>query len=155
MKKIDEIMELLTEEIDGFNRSISKLEDLSENLQNVKIKADTSNIRFQLKEFLRLQERTMYGHKVEVEEINKAVKRAKLTPKWLLALFCVTFALTVLTTGYFGYHFIQFEENKKEAFMQGKKEAILELRDYFDDHPIIYEDFKKWARRQDSLSNKK
>lgn len=30
MKKMDEIMELLTEEIEGFNRTIGKLEELSE-----------------------------------------------------------------------------------------------------------------------------
>ena len=44
MKKMDEIMELLTEEIEGFNSSIRKLQELSKKWDNLKIKADSSDI---------------------------------------------------------------------------------------------------------------
>lgn len=53
MKKMDDIMELLTDEINGFQKSIEKLENLSKNLDEVKVKADTSNVEYHLKEHLR------------------------------------------------------------------------------------------------------
>ena len=40
-KKLDEIMELLTEELDGFNRSLDKLEKLTKNVDGIKIRPDT------------------------------------------------------------------------------------------------------------------
>ena len=43
-KKLDEIMELLTDELDGFNRSIVRLEQLTQNTDNIKVIPDTSEI---------------------------------------------------------------------------------------------------------------
>ena len=155
MKKMDEIMELLTEEIDGFNRSINKLENLSKNLQDLKIKADSSSIKYLLKEHLKDERRSLEGYKDVIKEMDKKLKGARLTPDWLAAFFCIAVVISVLSISYFGHHFIQFKEREKVVFAKGKKKAIFELRGYFDDHPIIYRDFQKWARKQDSISNKK
>ena len=71
MKKIDEIMELLTEEIEGFNRSIGKLEELSKKWDNLKIKADSSNIDYYVKDFLRKQERVVEAYRSEERRVGK------------------------------------------------------------------------------------
>jgi len=54
-KKLDEVMELLSDELDGFNKSIDKLEKLSQKTENIKIKANTSNIEYLLTEHLRIE----------------------------------------------------------------------------------------------------
>ena len=53
---MDEIMELLSDEIDGFNKSIKKLEVLSKKWNELNIKADSSSIEFYIKEHLRKSE---------------------------------------------------------------------------------------------------
>ena len=153
MKKMDEIMELLTEEIEGFNRSIGKLEELSKKWDNLKIKADTSNIEFYIKDFLRQQGRAVETYRKGVKETHQTIQSAVLIPKWVMALFLITITLTMITLAYFGYHFVRFEENRKAAFEKGREEVIFELRGYFDNHPIIYRDFQKWAEKKDSVSN--
>lgn len=155
MKKMEEIMELLTEEIEGFNRSIKKLENLSKNLQNLKVKADSSSIKYLLKEHLKDERRSLERYKDVIKEMDKKLKAARLTPDWLAAFFCIAVVVSVLSISYFGHHFIQFKDWEKEVFVEGKKEAFSELRGYFDDHPIIYKDFQKWARKQDSIPDKK
>ena len=155
MKRMDEIMELLTEEIEGFNRSIDKLESLSKNLQDVKIKTDSSNIKYLLDSHLKDEKRSLEYYKATIKEMDKKLKGTRLTPNWLATFFCVAVAISVLTLGYFGHHFIRFEDRNKKAFLEGKKEAVSELGGYFDDHPIIYRDFQKWARKQDSMQGKK
>lgn len=155
MKKMDEIMELLTEEIDGFNRSIDKLEELSKKIGDISVKVDSTNIEYHIKDFLRQQERAMATYKERTEETERVIKLATLTPKWIIAMYWVALSIITLTLGYFGYHFIEVEKNKKEAFMQGREEAISELRGYFDNHPIIYKDFKMWAKKKDSVADKK
>ncbi len=75
-KKLDEVMELLTDELDGFNNSIVRLEHLTQNVENIKIKPDTSEFERLLGEHLtsektknlKLQESV---HKIEVQ-ISKA-----------------------------------------------------------------------------------
>ena len=155
MKKMNEIMELLTEEIDGFNRSITKLEELAKKWDNLKIKADTSNIEYYVKDFLRQQERAMKTYKKGSIETSRTIKSFTLVPRWLIALFCISISTLVLAVGFFGYHFIRFEENKIEAFRQGREEAIFELRGYFDDHPIIYKDFQRWSQKKDTVADTK
>ena len=43
-KKLDEVMELLTDELDGFNKSIIRLEKLTQNVENIKVMPDNSEI---------------------------------------------------------------------------------------------------------------
>ncbi|MDC6364866.1 MULTISPECIES: DUF6730 family protein [Flavobacteriaceae] len=152
MKKMDEIMELLTEEIEGFNRSIGKLEDLSKKWDNLKIKVDYSSIDYYVKDFLRQQEKILNSCKKSTVETNRTIKSATLVPRWLIKLCCIATGAFLLTLGYFGYHFVRFEENMEEASEKGREEAISELRGYFSDHPIIYKDFQKWAKKKDSVS---
>ncbi len=152
MKKMDEIMELLTEEIEGFNRSIGKLEELSKKWDSLNIKADSSNIEYYIKDFLRQQGRILEIYKKRTVETNLRIKSATLVPRWLITLCCIAICTLMLTLGYFGYHFIQFEKIKEEAFGKGREGAIFELRGYFEDHPIIYSDFQKWAKKKDSVS---
>lgn len=54
-KKLDEVMELIIDELDGFGKSIIKLEKLTQNTENIKIKVDTSGIEYLLKEHLRAE----------------------------------------------------------------------------------------------------
>lgn len=124
MKKMDEIMELLTEEINGFQKSIEKLEDLSKNLNEVKVKADTSNMEYHLKEHLRNQERIQSRNQQRLTEINKKLKQAKLIPKWLLAFFLSVLMMLIIVIGYLSFQVVQL--NKKEVTIAEKEKVELQ-----------------------------
>lgn len=79
MKKLDDIMELLTDEINGFQNSIKKLEGLSKGLNGVKV--DTSKLEYHLKEYLRHQGRVQSQNMKTLNDIDKKLKRARLIPK--------------------------------------------------------------------------
>ena len=120
MKKMDEIMELLTEEINGFQKSIEKLESLSKDLNELKVKADTSNMEFHLKEHLRSQERIRSQDQRILNEINKKLKRAKLIPKWVLVLFLSV--LMILSSAVYYLSFQVVKLNKEEVtFVEKEK----------------------------------
>lgn len=155
MKKMEEMMELLTEEIEGFHKSIEKLEALSKNFKDLKLKADTSSIENYIKGLTKEQKKAMTIYKEKAMEIKKGLISARIIPNWLATLFCIVISIQVLSLSYFGYHFIQFEESNKVAFQRGQKESDESVRGYFEDHPIIYKDYKKWTRKKDSISNQK
>ncbi|GMN08659.1 hypothetical protein MTsPCn5_40510 [Croceitalea sp. MTPC5] len=125
MKKIDEIMELLTEEINGFHKSIEKLEDLSKNLNEVKVKADTSNIEYHLKEHLRKQERVESQNQRTLKELNQKLKGVKLIPKWLLGLFLSVLIMLTIVIGYLSFQVVQLDKDK--VAIQGKEKVELRM----------------------------
>ncbi|TVZ14883.1 DUF6730 family protein [Maribacter sp. MAR_2009_72] len=155
MAKIDEIMEVLTQEIAGFNASIGKLEELSKTLSNQKVQADTSVMEYHINDFLRTQKRTMESVEKQMTEVVVNLKTAQLTPKWEGTILLVFLCINTIAFSYLGYYFIQFEDKNRVAFNKGRDEGVGIVRGYFNDHPIIYKDFEKWTQKRDSIPNQK
>lgn len=122
---MDEIMELLTEEVNGFQKSIEKLESLSKNLNEVKVKADTSNMEYYLKEHLRKQERIESQNKRTLKELNQKLKQVKLIPKWLLVLFLSVLIMLTIVIGYLSFQVVQL--NKDKVAIQSKEKVELQM----------------------------
>ena len=151
MKKLDEIMELLTEEIDGFNKSITKLERLSEKIRHTRINADTSGIETMVENYLHREESTLTYYKSQMGEINKKLRWGRA----LLLLFCITTTITVLTMGYFGYQNILLEREKEDYYNQGRKETMEQFQGFFDGHPEAYKSYELWIQKKKGVSDKK
>ena len=153
MAKLDEIMEVLTQEISGFNNSIGKLEELSTKFDDLKITADTSHLEFQLKDFLRLQKINLEFYNKRMDEVLKNIEKSRWTPKWEMLILYLFIIMNTSALGYMGYYFINYERKKKAEVLKVKKESLGRARGYFEDHPIIYKDFEKWVQKQDSVLN--
>ncbi|CAN0562152.1 unnamed protein product [Ectocarpus sp. 12 AP-2014] len=151
MAKIDEIMEVLTQEIAGFKNSIDKLEGLSEKFDDVEVKINTAHLEFQIKEFLRLQSRTKDSYEERIEDVLKKIEKSRWTPKWEVALLYVFISINTIAFGYFGYYFINYDLKMQDAVREARQEGLGRARNYFDDHEVIYKDFKRWAKKQDSV----
>ncbi len=154
MAKMDEIMEVLTQEISGFNKSIGKLEELSEKFNNLKIQTDTSSLEFHLKDFFRSQKGTVESYENRMEEVLKKIEKSRWTPKWEMVVLYIVMCVNTIAFSYLGYYFINYEQKKEAAVLKSKYEGLGKARSYFDDHPIIYKDFEKWAKKQDSVPNR-
>ena len=154
MAKLDEIMEVLTQEISGFNNSIGKLEELSKKYDDTEIKMDTSHLEFQIKEFLRLQNRTKDSYQERMEEVLEKIEKSRWTPKWEVALFYIYLIINTSAFGYFGYYFINYDLKMKDTVSRAKQEGLGRARGYFEDHEIIYRDFERWSKKKDSVPNR-
>ncbi|PIB25180.1 DUF6730 family protein [Maribacter sp. 4G9] len=154
MAKMDEIMEVLTQEIAGFNKSIGKLEELSKKFDAMEIKTDTSHLEFQVKEILRLQSQTKDNYQKRMEEVLKQIEKSRWTPKWEVALLYIVISVNTIAFGYFGYYFINYELKMQDAIGQARQEGLGRAKGYFEDHKVIYKDFKKWAKKKDSVPNR-
>lgn len=153
MAKMDEIMEVFTSEISGFNNSICKLEELSEKFDNLKIQTDTSSLEFQLKEFLGTQRVVVHSYENRMEDVLKKIEKSRWTPKWEVAILYFFMSINSVAFSYFGYYFINYEWKMQDAVSQARHEGLGRARGYFKDHPVIYENFEKWAKKQDSVPN--
>lgn len=155
MAKMDEIMEVLTQEIAGFNKSIGKLEELSEKFNTLKIQTDTTILESRLDDFMISQKRTVESYENRMEEVLKNIEKSRWTPKWEVALLYIFLSVNTIAFGYLGYYFINYDFKMQDAVTQAKHEGLGSARGYFNDHEVIYRDFKRWAKKKDSVSNQK
>ena len=155
MAKLDEIMEVLTQEISGFNNSIGKLEELSKKFDDVEIKIDTTHLEFQIKEFLRLQNRTKDSYEDRMKEVLKKIEKSRWYPKWEVAMIYVVTCLNTIAFSYLGYYYIKYEQKMEATVLKVKQESLGRARGYFEDHEVIYKNFEMWVKKQDSISNQK
>ena len=89
MAKLEEIAELLTDEIEGFNQSIKKLEGISNKINNAKFNSDISNVLFLIEEQKRDLKHQLNYQNRKLQEVSKKVTNARIFPNWLVVLFFV------------------------------------------------------------------
>ncbi len=144
MKKLEEMMELLTDELAGFDNSVKKLETLCKNLDTIKVKADSSNIEYHLKDFLKEQEQRMKQLEKQLYEQQARIETSRGLPKWLLTLYAIGMLLPLFAIGYFGFQGYNLQEQKRKAFEQGQNQIIERFTQYFDERPEAYEAYNEW-----------
>tara|TARA_R110000744_G_scaffold292352_2_gene402899 strand:+ start:260 stop:733 length:474 start_codon:yes stop_codon:yes gene_type:complete len=154
-KKLDEVMELLTDELDGFDKSLVRLERLTQNTDNWKIKADTTAIERLLREHLNSEKANNSRLDVSVRGITEQISKARLVPKLQVWLHYSIWITSLIIIGYLAFKVSRIDAVQKKAFAKGEQEVILNLRGYFDQNPEQYQSYQKWLKEKDSVPNQK
>ena len=154
-KKLDEVMELLNDELDGFNKSIVRLERLAQNTNNLKIKADTTEIERLLREHLNSEKANNSRLDESVRGITEQISKARLVPKVQLWLHYSIWITSLIIIGYLAFKGSRLDDMREKAFAEGEQRAITNLRGYFDQNPGHYQSYQKWLKEKDSVPNQK
>ena len=152
-KKLDEIMELLTEELDGFNRSLVKLEKLTKNVDNIKIRPDTSQIEYLLKEYLDTEKTKSSKLQESVRNITEQVSKARIIPKPQLWMQFAIWSISLVIIGYLVFKVSRIDHIQQTAYLEGRQQVISDMKGYFDQYPQHYESYQKWLKEKDSAPN--
>ncbi|WP_026838205.1 DUF6730 family protein [Gillisia sp. JM1] len=148
MKKLDEIMELMTDEMADFKTAILKLELLSKQLFNLSIPISTEALEKSLNIFLEKQEEENRLKDEVLKDIEKKLKHARLIPNYLLILFWILGIITLGILGYLGYT-VQKTEKEKFVVYRMVMESENDLyQEYFSENPKIKEDYCQWLERK-------
>ncbi len=135
MAKLDEIAELLTEEIKGFETSVNRMEQLKKFLLAYKVQANTSDIDFILKRYNDHQKQTIEEQQKLMANVVYYIKKSISFPKWLIKLFWGLLVCIFLVLGFSVYKVSRIPEIKLEAFEQGEEKAVGHFRAFFEDRP--------------------
>ncbi|MDT7828855.1 DUF6730 family protein [Pricia sp. S334] len=154
-KKLDEVMELLNDELAGFNRAVDRLERLTKNVDNINIKSDTSEIESILREHLAVEKGKMSKLNGSIQNIGERVSTASLIPKEKLWLHYSIWLVSLIIIGYLSFRISRIDDIREKAFAEGEQYTISSLRGYFDRNPEHYESYRKWAEVKDSVPNQK
>ena len=150
MKKLDEIMELMTDEMADFKTAILKLQLLSKQLGDLSIPISTETIEKNLNTFLEKQESENQLKDDMLKSIDKKLKRARLMPNYILYIFGILGILALGLLGYFGYSAKAGKEEKFEVYRMMQLQNN-RYQEYFSENPETIDDYCEWleTKKQD------
>lgn len=154
-KKLDEVMELLNDELDGFNKSLIRLEGLTQNVDDIKIKPDTAEIQRMLLEHLNMQKDKGKVVQESIHHIENLLLKAKSVPKIQVWLHYSIWFISLVIIGYLAFRVSRTHDIRQRAFAEGEQQVISNLKGYFDQNPGQYRSYRKWIKEKDSVSNQK
>jgi hypothetical protein len=154
-KKLDENMELLNDELDGFDKSLDKLEKLTKNVDNIKIKPDTSQIEYLLREHLDSEKAKNSKLQESVLNMEKRISKARLVPKTQVWLQYTIWFMCLVIIAYLVLQVSRIDHIQQKAFLEGRQQVISDLKGYFDQNPKHYESYQKWLKEKDSVPDQK
>ncbi|RAV28515.1 DUF6730 family protein [Sinomicrobium soli] len=143
MAKIEEIAELLTEEIHGFNQSINRLEELTKCLGDIKVKADATNIEQLLRTGLRSQGKNLSEQGSKLDKVFELVEGTYLFPRWLVIIFFVCIGTTLLCLG---ISFFYYQKNENTEVTMNR--YVRHYNSFFRDAPEAEKLYQDWADKE-------
>lgn len=143
MKKLDEIMEMMTDEMADFKAAVLELREHSKELQDMSIPITTEALEKNLKFFLEKQEEKSRLKDDVLKSIDKKLKYAMLMPRSLLVIFGILGILMLGLLGYFGYTARSIKEENFE-FLQMMINSENEYQEYFSENPELKENYMQW-----------
>ncbi|AVR44585.1 hypothetical protein C7S20_04510 [Christiangramia fulva] len=147
MKKLDEIMELMADEMADFKNALIKLEALSKELNDMSIPISTTAIDKNLKDFLRNQKEANNEKEELLKGITTQLKQSSLIPKYILLLFGSCLLIMLIMFGYFIYS-DKIEEAQRFEIYRAVSESELEsYQFYFSENSKIKEVYCKWLEQ--------
>ncbi len=154
MAKLDELLEILTEEMEGFKASIKQMEALSTKLNNSEMQRGISTISYNLKEQGKTQKHQFSIQGEHINELSKRVGQAKQIPKWIIVICSTTLLVSLLISGYAIYEVRDSWDKQVIAFNKGKEQINSDLQLFFESNDEVYEEFLKWKETEKSQSKK-
>ncbi|GGG42796.1 hypothetical protein GCM10011414_10500 [Croceivirga lutea] len=148
MAKLDEIAELLTEEIRGFENSVGRLEKLQGELKTFRIEPDTSGIDFILKRYNDHQKKAIEEQHKLMANVVYYIKNSMTFPKWAIKLFWGLLVCIFLILGFSIYKVSRISDIKQEAYGKGEEKAVAHFRAFFEASPEASDLYEKWRKPQ-------
>lgn len=143
MKKLDEIMELMTDEMADFKTSVLKLQLISKQLFDLSIPITTEAMEKSLNTFLKKQEEKNQSKHVILNSIDKKLEYAIIMPNYILVIFGILGILMLGLLSYFGFTAKAAKEEKIE-FLQVMINSENRYQEYFLENPELKDDYCEW-----------
>ena len=147
MKKLDEIMELMADEMADFKVSILKLEVLSKELNERSIPISTAAIDENLKSFLQKQEEANELKNELFRDINDKLERARLIPNYVFVWYASILVLLIFGLGYFIYANKNIEEEKFQIYRTISESELESYQIFFSVNPEVKDDYCNWVEQ--------
>ena len=150
MKKLDEIMELMADEMQDFQVGLLQLKKMTNELQNRSIPISTEVMEEQLNFFFQKQQKKEAVVAAKLTAIDEKLKNAYILPKSLGIIFGSFLILLISLIGYLSFEVMGNKDEKIEAHQVLEREQVKLYDRYFTENPELNEAFKNWLQNQNT-----
>lgn len=148
MAKLDEIAELLTEEINGFEKSIGRLEKVHENLQNLPLRPDTTEINTLLKDYGNNQKMIVEDQQRLMQRILQKVEKSILLPSWAIKLSWGLLVCVLLVLGFSIYQVSRITKKVEGAYIKGQDSTLNHYGTFLEENTEAKELYNEWIQQK-------
>ena len=149
MSKIEELTELLVNEINDFNKGITKLEKINDQISTTKIRMDVSEYKSIIENHEQKMDDQIKSQKQFESWFKTLLKTAKIYPNWAVIVFILSLLFGI---GSFIYSY-NIKQNvnllEKEAYQKGKVDSNNYIQLFFEKHPKSKKAFDKWEEKSE------
>ncbi|MDE3740215.1 DUF6730 family protein [Maribacter polysaccharolyticus] len=100
MTKLEELTALLVNELNDFNKGIERLEKISEQLKDTKIKMDVTEYKAITEEHQKEMASQLNSIASFEKRFNDKIEQAKIYPNWAVVVFIVCIVVTLALVSY-------------------------------------------------------
>ena len=142
MKKLDEIMELMADEMQDFQNGLLQMKKMTEELNTRSIPINTEVMEKQLKFFFQKQQEKEAIAAERLTAIDVKLKNAYILPKNLGMIFGSLLILLITLIGFLSFELIETMDDKPH-----EQPSIL-YNQYLMENPEQKEEYESWLRNQ-------
>ncbi len=147
MSKIEEITEILVNEIDNFEKGISKLEALQQKISNTKIKLEFQEIQEAKNELIRELTLSKNAQREFLSSFEAKIKNASIYPKWAVLVFILSLLISFGSIFYVYTIQQDIKSIEKEAYQSGIDTYDKYINTFFENHPKTKKTYEKWKEK--------
>tara|TARA_R110000744_G_scaffold151096_1_gene264497 strand:+ start:95 stop:409 length:315 start_codon:yes stop_codon:yes gene_type:complete len=100
MTKLEELTALLVNELNDFNKGIERLEKISKQLKDTKIKMDITEYKAIIEEHQKEMAFQLNSISSFEKRFNDKIQQAKIYPNWAVVVFIVCIVVTLALVSY-------------------------------------------------------
>lgn len=144
MKKLDEIMELMADEMADFKTAVLQLQLLSKQLTKLSVPISTEALEKNLNQFLKRQELESQARDEILKSINQKLKNARIIPNYLLILFGALGVFVLGVIGYLSYSTKAQQEESLKIYRTILQSEHQLQEDFFAAYPKVKAEYFQW-----------
>ncbi len=143
MTKIEELTELLVNEINDFNKGITKLEKINDQISTTKIRLDVTEYKSIIENHEQKMNDQIKSQERFEDRFKSLLKTAKAYPNWAVIVFILSLLFSIVSFVY-SYNVKQnVNLLEKEAYQKGVVDSNNKIQLFFEKHPKSKKDFEK------------
>lgn len=146
MAKVDELVALMTEEIEDFKKSVNKLEQVSTNLNQLKVEPDIKELSIILEKHLKVQNQLQSGFFKNFKTIETRYNKSEKKPLWLIISKLSLILLALLFVFYCFYKVNSIPELERESFEKGEEQVKLHFQAFFNENKDATDIYNGWLQ---------
>jgi len=147
MTKLEELTELLVNEINDFNKGITKLEKINDQISTTKIRMDVTDFKSIIANHEQKMDDQVKSQERFESQFESLLKNAKVYPNWAVIVFIISFLFGVVSTTFIIISKQETELIVEEAYQKGIIDSNNSIQLFLEKNPKLKQKFEKWEQK--------